>query len=111
MIWLVRIFGWPHERLHELALRLIGRRALAITQTHTDIPPDLSTAEYVFVAGLPALVFWTATLVALIGLLTASGIIALLIWLVIANLAFLAGLSTLGDIHLIVTRLMEHPDS
>ena len=62
---ITRIFGPPHELLHVLAL-LIGRRPTAISWTHVDIPDDLTTRQYVFVAGLPALVFWSATALALL---------------------------------------------
>ena len=62
---LVRIFGWPHELLHVLALRLIGRQPRMVQQTHVDIPDDLSTSQFVFVAGLPALTFGLAAAISL----------------------------------------------
>jgi len=104
---LYRIFGPPHELLHVLALFLIGRQPKAIGYKHVDIPDDLSTRAYVFVAGLPALVFWGITLIAaskLAGARTfAEGIIAFVVF----SLATLAGLGTLGDIQLIIRRLQS----
>ncbi len=104
---LYRIFGWPHELLHALALRLIGRRALSITRTHVDIPEDLTTGQYVFVAGLPALVFWGVAAVSLQALLSAQDILQGVFWFVLMSIASLAGFGTLGDIHLIIERLLE----
>jgi hypothetical protein len=104
---LVRIFGWPHELLHVLALLLIGRRPKALTQTHVDIPDDLSTGQYVFVAGLPALVFWPIAVLCIQGVFNAQGIVALVVWVFLSVIATLAAIGTLGDLYLIVMRLME----
>jgi len=104
---LYRIFGPPHELLHVLALFLIGRRPKAIGYRHVDIPDDLSTHAYVFVAGLPALVFWGAALVAGVKLATANSIGEILLAFVVFSLAALAGLGTLGDIQLIIRRLQS----
>src|SRR5262245_27217762 len=108
MTLLYRIFGWPHELLHVVALWLIGRRALAITRTHVDIPDDLTTAQYVFVAGLPALVFWGAAIICLQALFSAQSITQAILWFVLMTVAGLAGFGTLGDILLIIERLTEN---
>ena len=104
---LLRIFGWPHELLHVLALRLIGRRPKAVTGTYVDIPADLPTGQYVFVAGFPALVFWLGAAASLRSLLGAAGLVQALLWLVLGSLLTLAALGTLGDIQLILRRLIQ----
>lgn len=104
---LTRIFGWPHELLHVLALVLIGRRPEAVAQTHVDIPDDLSTAQYVFVAGLPALVFWPLALFALRGVFAANGILPVLGWGLLTSVTLMAAIGTLGDLYLIAMRLLE----
>ncbi len=108
MSLLYRIFGWPHELLHVLALRLIGRRAVAITGTHVDIPDDLSTVQYVFVAGLPALVFWGIAVLCLQALFSAPSIGQAILWFALMSAASLAGFGTVGDLLLIIERLMEN---
>lgn len=100
-----KIFGPPHELLHVLALVLIGRRPIAITYKHVDIPDDLSTRAYVFVAGLPALVFWGAVVITGIKLGSASSFGEAVITFVIFSIFIMAGLGTLGDIQLIIRRL------
>lgn len=107
MLLLTRIFGPPHEALHLLALWLIGRRALAVSWTHVDIPDDLTTRQYVFVAGLPALVFWSAAALALLAAINAPDAGRLLLALAGAFVFGLAAYGTLGDLHLILLRLME----
>ncbi len=67
-----RILTTPHELLHALALSLIGRRAGWTADDHVVIPDDLTTREYVFVTGLPALVMLGVIVVALILLFNAS---------------------------------------
>jgi len=104
---LYRVFGWPHELLHVLALWLIGRRALSITRTHVDIPEDLTTGQYVFVAGLPALVFWGVAAASLQALASTPDIGRGMVWFAVMSVAALAGFGTLGDIHLIIERLLE----
>lgn len=104
---LKRIYGTPHELLHVLALALIGRRALHVAQDHVDIPDDLTTGQYVFVAGLPALVFFTALALGTLGLLNAqspqqAGVAAAVI---IASGFAAAG--TIGDVNLILARLSQ----
>lgn len=106
MLLLSRIFGPPHEALHVLALWLVGRRALSISWTHVDIPDDLTTPQYIFVAGLPALVFWSAAALALLAALNAADLGRLLLALAATLVFGLAAYGTLGDIHLILLRLM-----
>lgn len=107
MAVLLRLFGWPHELLHVLALRLIGRRPRAVTQAHVDIPTDLTTRQFIFVAGLPALVFGVAMAISVGVLLNAQTVIELGLGLVFTALFSLATLGTAGDLHLIVLRLLE----
>ena len=102
---LLLLYGWPHEGLHALALLLIGRRALRVTQSHVDIPSDLSDGQYLFVAGLPALVFWGGAALGLIGLFNAATLGQAAPALVAIFVFGLGGVSTLGDLHLIVLRL------
>jgi hypothetical protein len=103
----LRLFGWPHEQLHVLALLLIGRRPESITRTHVDIPADLSTPQYVFVAGLPALVFGGGTLISLAAFLDAPDIGQAALRLVITGLLATAAFGTMGDIQLIIERVMN----
>ena len=107
MFWLIRIFGPPHELLHLLALRLIGRRPVAFTWKHVDIPPDLSLGQYVFVAGLPALVFWLVAAIGASLLLNANNFGMVIIGVIMMLLGILGGVGTLGDITLIIARWME----
>jgi hypothetical protein len=104
---LYRIFGPPHEALHVLALWLIGRRAVAATRRHVDIPDDLGTGQYVFVAGLPALVFWSLAALGIIGLTSAQNLLQVVAAFLLTMGAVGAGLGTVGDIQLIALRLME----
>jgi hypothetical protein len=108
---LYRIFGPPHEALHVLALWLIGRRAVAATRRHVDIPDDLSTGQYVFVAGLPALVFWSLTAIGIIGLTSSQSILQVVAAFLLTTVGVGAGLGTLGDIQLIIMRLMEEQNN
>ena len=103
LLW---VFGWPHELLHVLALRLIGRQSQAITHTHVDIPSDLPTGQFIFVAGLPALVFFTLTAASLQLMFAAAEPVQAVVWLAVTALLALAALGTVGDIMLIVTRLL-----
>ena len=102
---LYRIFGPPHELLHVLALFLIGKRPKSIGYRHVDIPHDLSTREYVFVAGLPALVFWGIAIITALEMVNASSLGEGIILFVVFSVASLAGLGTLGDLVLIARRL------
>ncbi len=88
-----------------LALFLIGRRPKSVGYKHVDIPDDLSTGAYVFVAGLPALVFWGLALVAGLKLANAGSFGEIIVAFVVFSVAALAGLGTLGDIGLIIRRL------
>jgi hypothetical protein len=106
MEWL-RFFGPPHEALHVLALWLIGRRAVSFTSTYVDIPDDLTTRQYIWVAGLPALVFWGLAGLGALLLINAPTLLQGVGGFVLLSLSTLAGLGTFGDIQLILLRLME----
>ncbi len=108
---LLRVFGWPHESLHVVALWLIGRRPEAVAARHVDIPADLTTRQYVFVAGFPALVFWAAAAISLRLLLRAPDVLQALLWLALALICTLAAFGTVGDLQLILLRLLSGPDS
>jgi hypothetical protein len=107
---LIRLYGVPHEALHLLALWLIGRRAIRATRTHVDIPPDLTTRQYVFVAGLPAFVFGGIALMGVVGMLNAAAVGSLLV----SGAAILLGgfgfAGTMGDLQLIAARLLDEPN-
>ncbi len=107
MEWLYRIFGPPHELLHVLALILIGRKPVAVTMRHVDIPDDLTTAQYVFVAGLPALVFWGIAVIGLLMLMRGPEFGDWLMGFVVLSLGMLTGFGTLTDLQRIVARLSE----
>jgi hypothetical protein len=107
MDFLIRIFGPPHESLHVLALRVIGRQAKSKTQTYVDIPDDLTLGQYVFVAGLPAFVFWNMAIVGLLILVNAPNLPTLALGIVLLLVGGLAGFGTLGDLQLIAERIME----
>lgn len=102
---LIRLFGVPHEGLHLLALVLIGRRARRWTPTHVDLPDDLSTRQYVFVAGLPALVFGGLALMGMLGLLEAQSPTQALLALIAIVGGGLGFAGTLGDLSLIARRI------
>lgn len=103
----LRFFGPPHEALHLLALLLIGRRAVSFTLRHVDIPDDLSTAQYVFVAGLPAAVFVLIMALGVLGLVTAHTIPQALLGLAGALSGGIGAAGTIGDIQLIAARLVS----
>jgi hypothetical protein len=107
MDFLTRIFGPPHESLHVLALYLIGRRPDSVGQTHVDIPDDLTTGQYVFVAGLPALVFWLMAVAGIMILVNAPNLPALVLGWLLLMVGGLAGFGTLGDLQLIAERIAE----
>ncbi len=105
MAWLLRIFGPPHEALHWLALRLIGRRPARVTGRHIDLPPDLTTRQYVFVAGLPAFVFLLIGALGLIGVVLAATVAQAALGLLTAGLGLIGLASAAGDLQLIAERL------
>jgi hypothetical protein len=107
---LLRIFGWPHELLHVLALRLIRRQPTRVQQTHVDIPDDLSTGQFVFVAGLPALVFGLAAAVGLQLLFTAGNIAQVILWLLVTVFFALGVAGCVGDLMLILARVFTPKD-
>lgn len=104
---LAKLYGWPHEMLHLLALRLVGRRAQGVTHGHVDIPADLGRGQFVFVAGLPALVFWPLGAFGLQQLLAARDLVSVLFWILYGALLFPAAAGTLGDLVLILWRLRQ----
>ncbi len=105
---LKRIYGTPHELLHVLALALIGRSAVFVGQDHVIIPDDLTTRQYVFVAGLPALLFFLALGLGAIGLLNAQtpGQAGIACAVILA--AGFAAAGTVGDLQLIALKLSGH---
>ena len=105
---LKKIYGTPHELLHVLALRLIGRRAIKLAQDHVVVPGDLSDGEYVFVAGLPALVFMICLAVGVLLLTRAQtpNDAGMAVAIIIAAGFAVAG--TVGDLQLIWLRVMQH---
>ncbi len=104
---LTLLFGWPHELLHVLALYLVGRRPESIANTYVDIPDDLPTSQYVFVAGLPALVFWSGAILSALALFSSPDIPRLVARLALTTLFSVAAAGTIGDLYLIAARLMN----
>ena len=102
---LLRIFGPPHEALHLLALLLIGRRAVRFTFRHVDIPDDLTTGQYVFVAALPAAAFVVLMALGVLGLVAAQTTAQALLGLAGGLFGVFGASGTLGDLHLISARL------
>lgn len=104
---LLRLFGPPHEWLHVLALWLVGRRPTRVTVTHVDIPDTLTTRQYVFVAGFPALVFGFGALLSVAGLVNAATFGQAVLGLA-GTLVFGLGLAgTVSDIEQISLRLQH----
>jgi hypothetical protein len=110
MDFLYNLFAPPHELLHILALRLIGRNPKAVARRHVDIPEDLTTPQYVFVAGLPAFVFWTLGGIGLVVLLNAPNVPALVLGWMLMLVGGLGGFGTIGDLQLIYQRIMNDTD-
>ncbi len=104
---LIRIFGPPHELLHVLALWLVGRRPTRVTRTHVDIPDNLTTSQYVFVAALPALVFGGGALLGVVGLVNAATPAQAALGLGAALLLGLGAAGTVNDIEKILQRLQQ----
>lgn len=104
---LLRIYGPPHELLHLLALWLVGKRARRFTVTHVDLPDDLTTRQYVFVAAFPALIFGLCALLGVAGLLNAAttGQSVLALAAVLGGGFGLAG--TVNDMEQIISRLQR----
>ena len=107
MEFLTRVFGPPHESLHILALYLIGRRPKAVSKTHVDIPDDLALPHYIFVAGLPAFVFWNMAIAGIIILVNAPNIAGVALGWLLLMVGGMAGFGTIGDIQLIYVRIQE----
>lgn len=104
---LEKIYGAPHELLHLLALLLIGRRALKFTNQHVIVPSDLTTAQYVFVAALPALVFFTCTAIGVLVLLNAGTPGQAGIGVAVILAAGFGAAGTFGDLQLIWLKLSQ----
>lgn len=104
---LIRLFGPPHEILHVIALLLIGRKPTRITRSHVDIPDNLTTRQYVFVAGFPALVFGGAALLGVVGLVNAVTWEQAILALVATVLGGLGAAGTVNDIEQIALRLQN----
>jgi hypothetical protein len=104
---LIRIFGPPHELLHVIALLLIGRKPTRITRTHVDIPDNLTTGQFVFVAGFPVMVFGGTALLGVIGLVNAATLEQAELALVATVLGGLGASGTVNDIEQIALRLQK----
>jgi len=104
---LKKIYGAPHELLHVLALMLIGRRALKFANDHVIVPSDLTTGQYVFVAALPAIVFWGCTFLGALFLLRASSPGQAGIGVAIILAAGFGAAGTVGDLQLIWLKLSQ----
>jgi hypothetical protein len=104
---LKQIYGAPHELLHVLALVLIGRRALKYARDHVIIPSDLTTWQYVFVAGLPALVFFGCMAVGALLLLNARTPAQAGVAVAVILAAGFGAAGTVGDLQLIMLKLSE----
>lgn len=100
-----RIYGAPHELLHVLALLLIGRRALKYNRQQVVIPSDLTTAQYVFVAGLPALVFFGCLAAGAVWLINVRTPTQAGIAVAVILAAGFGAAGTIGDLQLIAHRL------
>jgi hypothetical protein len=107
MDFLTRVFGPPHESLHVLALYLIGQRPKSASKTHVDIPDDLTLPQYVFVAGLPAFVFWNMAIAGIIILVNAPNLAGAALGWVLLTVGGMAGFGTIGDLQLIYMRIQE----
>jgi hypothetical protein len=104
---LLRLFGPPHEFLHVLALWLVGRRPRRVTATHVDIPDNLTTGQYVFVAALPALVFGLLALLGVAGVVNAATLEQAALGLLAAFVFGLGLAGTINDLELIVLRVQQ----
>src|SRR5829696_6519205 len=104
---LKRIYAAPHELLHVLALLIIRRKPVFVGGDHVIIPSDLTTAQYVFVAGLPALVFFGLTALGAVWLLNAPSASHAGAAMAVILAAGFGAAGTTGDIQLILARLMQ----
>ncbi|HVU12588.1 MAG TPA: hypothetical protein VHD90_14995 [Phototrophicaceae bacterium] len=102
-----RVYSTPHELLHVFALALIGRKPLKAASDHVIIPDDLTTGQYVFVAGLPALVFFGCLALGAVGLIDAKTVnqAGIAVAVIIASAAAAGG--TIGDLQLIMLKLSQ----
>jgi VIT1/CCC1 family predicted Fe2+/Mn2+ transporter len=102
---LLRLYALPHEGLHLLALLLIRRRAVSATRAHVDIPDDLTTGQYVFVAALPSIVFLLIAAAGIALAFLASGVAQFLLGIAIALIGLVGVAGGAGDWALIAERL------
>ncbi len=107
---LKRIYAAPHELLHVLALRLIGRKPDFVGGDHVVIPDDLTAGQYAFVAGLPALVFFGILALAAVALLNAPTPSHAGIAFAVVLAAGFGAAGTVGDLQLIMLRLTQRKD-
>ncbi len=91
--------------MHVIALILIGRRAVQFTRDHVVIPDNLTTRQYVFVAGFPAAVFMIGVAAAVLGLLNAATYGQAMVALAAILICGFGVASAAGDVQLIVVRL------
>jgi hypothetical protein len=104
---LKRIYAAPHELLHVLALLIIGRKPVFVGGDHVIIPSDLTTAQYVIVAGLPALIFFGLTALGAVWLLNAPSPSHTGAAFAVILAAGFGAAGTTGDLQLILARLMQ----
>ncbi|MBW4437224.1 MAG: DUF3267 domain-containing protein [Pleurocapsa minor GSE-CHR-MK-17-07R] len=102
---MTRVIGIPHELLHVLALLLIRRRPTGIGLKHVDVPDDLSTRQYIFVAAFPTLAFLLLAAVGLVLLMNAASVLTALAGIVLVLLGMLGMAGGVGDVQLIQLRL------
>ncbi len=104
---LLKLYGPIHESLHVLALWLIRRRAVTWTNRYVDIPADLTTGQYVFVAGLPAVVFWGVAAVGLVQMVSGGDLVGMGVGMLLLLVGGLGGWGTVGDLQLIWEKLQS----
>lgn len=107
---LLRLYGWPHELLHALALVLIGRRPRGISRAHVDLPPDLGRRQFVFVALFPTLVFIAGGTLGLIVALNAGALAQLALGLLLSLAGLVGAAGGVGDWQAIALRLADEAD-
>lgn len=102
---MTRLIGIPHELLHVLALLLIRRRPRGIGAAHVDVPEDLSTRQYIFVAAFPSLTFLLLAAAGLVLLMNATSVLTALAGILLVLLGMLGMAGGVGDMQLIQLRL------
>lgn len=102
-----RLYAFPHEGLHVLALWLIGRKPERIGRMHVDIPHGLPKWQYIFVAGLPSGVFLIIWAVGIIGLLRAGDFLQIALALLASLFGAFGVAGGMGDLQLIWLRFIS----